>query len=90
MSKNRTIADDSIESTCEKLRRSWPSPLVARSEVARFSGGVLHPRTMANLDSAGEGPPRVEMGRRIAYLRDGLIEWMLRRMTSNGRAGGRR
>jgi hypothetical protein len=60
----------------DELRKSWSAPIVARSEVARFTGGLLHPRTLANLDAKGEGPPRVYFGRKAAYLRDGLIEWM--------------
>jgi hypothetical protein len=28
----------------DELVRAWPSALVARREVARFSGGLLYPR----------------------------------------------
>ena len=31
---------------------------------------------MANLDSRGKGPARVEYGGRVAYLRDDLVEWL--------------
>lgn len=41
----------------KELSTKWPSPIVARAQVERFSGGLLNARTLANLDSIGEGPP---------------------------------
>lgn len=64
----------------EQLADSWPAPIVARKEVSRFSGGVLNPRSMANLDSLGQGPPRISLGPRvIAYPTRALVEWMRNR-----------
>lgn len=61
----------------EKLIESWPSPIVARAEVGRFTGGLLHPRTVANLDSLGLGPAgKITVGRRVAYDRDALAMWL--------------
>ena len=61
----------------QKLKQHWPSAIVARSEDSRFSGGLLHPRTLANQDSAGDGPKnRIQVGRKIAYPVDSLIEWL--------------
>ena len=68
----------------KKLIESWPAPLVARAEVGRFSGGLLHPRTMANLDSLGEGPGKITIGRRVAYDRDQLATWIESRATGQG------
>jgi predicted DNA-binding transcriptional regulator AlpA len=34
---------------------------------------------MANLDSKGEGPPSVRIGRSVAYPVRPLIEWMRQR-----------
>jgi len=63
----------------QELKKSWPSPIVARHEVAKFSGGLLNPRTMANRDSLGTGVPgKITVGRRVAYLVDDLVEWMQR------------
>ncbi len=64
----------------DELVKRWPSPLVAREEVERFSGGILHPRTMSNLDSKMEGPKgRIRIGRKIAYSTDELARWMRER-----------
>ncbi len=68
----------------EKLIESWPSPIVARAEVGRFSGGLLHPRTLANLDALGVGPGKIVVGRRVAYDRDALAKWVEDRSTVQG------
>jgi len=58
------------------MAEKWPSAYVARERVGDFSGGILHPRTLANLDSLGAGPARIQVGRKIAYKVDDLINWM--------------
>ncbi len=64
----------------KELKENWASPIVARHEVAKFSGGLLNPRTMANYDSLGTGVPgKITVGRRVAYPVDALIEWMEKR-----------
>lgn len=68
----------------DKLEAAWPAPIVARREVTRFSGGVLNPRSMANLDSLGEGPPKLKLGEKmVAYPTKELVEWMRNRATKN-------
>ena len=63
----------------DTLADSWPSPIVARSEVGTFSGGLLHPRTLANLDSLHEGPGKIMIGNRACYSTQKLVAWMKRR-----------
>ncbi len=58
------------------LAQKWPSAIVARSEVGKFSGGLLNPRTLANYDSAGIGPRRVKFGKKVAYFAEDLVAWM--------------
>lgn len=67
----------------DRMVESWPAPVVARSEVARFSGGLLHPRTLANADSLGTGPERITFGRKVAYPTRSLADWMRSRDKSN-------
>lgn len=74
----------------EKLRKSWPAPIVARTEIARFTGGLLNARTMANLDSLGEGPPRGRYGRKIFYPVDSLVAWMEARSAEPGQRSEKR
>lgn len=59
------------------LADSWPSSFVARSEVSKFSGGIINSRTLANQDSLGLGPKnRINVGRKICYPVKSLIEWL--------------
>jgi len=59
------------------MARSWPSPLVARGEVGRFTGGVVNQKYLANLDSQGRGPAgRIRIGRKIAYPVADFIDWL--------------
>lgn len=68
--QNRTI-------NLTTMAERWPCPYVARSEVGRFSGGILNPRSLANLDSAGKGPAgRIRVGRKVAYPVDKLVAWL--------------
>jgi hypothetical protein len=58
------------------LASTWRSPVVSRDKIDVFSGGLLHPRTMANLDALGQGPERIRVGRKIGYPVLSLIAWM--------------
>lgn len=59
---------------------NWPSPYVARHEVDRFTGGIVNPKYLANLDSQGKGPQgRIRVGRKIAYPVCSFIHWLQER-----------
>lgn len=60
----------------QELSKRWPSAIVARHEVPKFTGGLLNARTLANLDSLGEGPPRGRCGRKIFYKVEDLCTWL--------------
>ena len=62
------------------LQSSLP-PVFARKEISRLTGGLISPRHLANLDSAGLGPKgKVRVGRKIGYERDAFVSWMSERM----------
>jgi hypothetical protein len=67
------------EFNLDVLADEWPSPIVARSEIKNFSGGLLHPRTLANLDSLNEGPGKIMIGSRACYSTRKLVAWMKQR-----------
>lgn len=67
------------------LKKAWPSTLVARSEVGRFTGGVVSPRYCANLDSLGLGcKERIRIGRKVAYPVEAFVDWLKRKSTKLG------
>jgi len=62
------------------LKKAWPSGIVARQEIKRFTGGVLSEKYLANLDCQGIGPEnRFKIGGKIAYPVDSLITWLEKR-----------
>ena len=65
-----------------KLKDHWNSPIVSRSEIENFTGGALNRRTLANLDSMGEGPAgRFKVGRKVCYPVEAVCEWLSSRAT---------
>jgi hypothetical protein len=61
----------------------WPSSHVARGQVSNFTGGIVNPRTLANLDSLGKGPKgRIKIGRKIAYPVSEFVKWLESRATT--------
>jgi hypothetical protein len=65
------------------MAEKWPSPIVARTEIKNFTGGVINSKYVANLDSQGLGPAgRFRIGRKVAYPISAVIEWLESRATS--------
>ena len=70
-----------LDAILQKMVENWPSEIVARTSIKAFSGGLLNPRTMANLDSLGQGPDGVvKCGRKSGYIVRELVSWMRKRM----------
>lgn len=60
----------------QEMADKWPSAAVARTDVGRFSGGLLNSKTLANMDCQGVGPSRIQVGRKVAYPVSELVAWM--------------
>ncbi|BDQ34730.1 hypothetical protein [Pseudodesulfovibrio portus] len=58
-------------------------PLIARTEVGRLTGGLISPRTMANLDSKKLGPSKLKFGRKVAYEREAFINFLAERLVAD-------
>ena len=64
------------------MANRWPSDYVSRERISDFTGGLIHPRTMANLDCLGEGPAeKIRLGKKIAYPVPVLIQWLNKRIS---------
>lgn len=60
-----------------KLAEKWPSPIVYRGQVERFTGGFITPRYLSNLDSQGKGPKnRIRIGWKVGYDVQEFIKWL--------------
>jgi len=60
-----------LKSLAEKL-----PPIISRDHIEKLLGGVVSAKRMANLDSLGEGPKRLRIGRKVAYRTEDLLEWL--------------
>ena len=61
----------------EEMKKRWPSNVVVRADVGRFTGGILAPGTTANIDSSGKGiPGAMRVGKKTVYPVDGVIEYL--------------
>ena len=71
---------DTISAIMESLADKWPSTFVARSDVPKFTGGLISEKYIANLDSRGEGPDgRFRSGRKICYPVSNMCNWLISR-----------
>lgn len=67
----------------EEMLENWPSPVVARTEIEIFTGGLMTEKYQANLDSAGKGPAgRIRCGRKIGYPVRPYVEWLKARSSA--------
>ena len=65
----------------KKAGAAWPGEIIARKQIGIFTGGMLSPRTLANLDSMGIGPHGVvRIGNAVGYWKDSLIDWLIGRI----------
>jgi len=62
----------------EGLKNSLP-PLVARHDIDKYLGGVVSRGYLQNLDSLGKGPRRIKIGKKVGYLREDLVDWLISR-----------
>ena len=64
----------------QEMADRWPSAVVARTEIDKFSGGLMSSKYIANLDSQGAGPVRrVVCGRKVGYPVESLTQWLRER-----------
>ena len=61
------------------LRQTLP-PTFSRAVAADALKGVFSAGRLANLDSMGEGPGGVRIGRVVAYERETFLRWLESRM----------
>ena len=78
------------EGFIEALRQTLP-PTFSRQVAAANLSAIYSAGRLANLDSKGEGPGGVRIGRVVCYARENVLSWLERRLTppsSNKRLGG--
>ncbi|MFA5151753.1 MAG: hypothetical protein WC554_04245 [Clostridia bacterium] len=65
------------------LADKWPSAIVARHEIEKFTGGVITAKYLANLDCQGLGPKiHFKIGKKVTYVVKEFITWLESRATT--------
>lgn len=59
----------------EELTKSLPA-IIPRAAVPKLLGGLYSAKYLANLNSMGEGPPFIKVGRKVVYRREDLVMWL--------------
>ena len=69
-----------MENIIKKLDEALP-PIIWRNRPAFKEEFGINPRTMANLDSLGQGPrERVRQGQSVGYPKEAFLEWFRGRL----------
>ena len=68
-----------LEMTFKRMIENWPSEFVARQSAGVFTGGMVSPKSLANFDSLGIGPPKIKIGRIAGYPKVEFVEWLKKR-----------
>ena len=67
--------------TIETILAKCSGPIISRIEASRLTGGLLSPKTLANMDSLGTGcPDRIQLGRRTGYNSHSFSCWLMDRI----------
>ena len=81
MSGSGALTEATYVKHIRALAQKWPSTIVSRNEVATLTGGLIHRRTLANLDSEGKGPAnRFRVGKKVCYTLEDFIIWLEQRI----------
>ena len=73
-----------IEKIFNNLSQSAPEVL-SRKKIQELTGGLVAEKTLANLDSEGEGiQPRLRMNGKVAYPKEAVISWLKSRCKMEG------
>lgn len=69
--------DQEIKVYFDQLRKAWNSPIVPRKLSGEASGRTISPKSLANLDCAGEGPEGAfKVGGGTVYPADNFFDWL--------------
>lgn len=68
----------------EQLRQTLP-PIWDRKNTGELTGGAVHPRTLTNQMSRGEGPGGTYRigGKKVIIEREAFLEWLATRIKRN-------
>jgi len=65
------------------LNQAFPLGLIPRRDLGKATGGLLNPRTLANLDCLGRGIEEpITVGRQVCYRVERVVEFLEGRISN--------
>ena len=75
MSEEMTLEE--IYKTLDEMGRRWPSNVVARPAIEKFTGEIYKKKYLANEDSSKRGPDKKFLiGGVVVYPVTAVVEWL--------------
>ncbi len=63
------------------IEKSLP-PVFTRRKASEAIGGLIAPRTFANLDAKGVGPMKIHLGSKVGYEKESFMRWLKQHIKS--------
>jgi hypothetical protein len=77
MTDINTTIDDTAREILQKIDEAWPSPIVLRKDIAKFSCGLISIKTLGKEDCLGKGIPNsVKINGRVVYTKKDALMWI--------------
>ena len=77
------VLAESIEQALKRMSENWPSEFIARGKIEDFTGGMMTGKSVANLESKGEGPDgSIKCGGKAGYIKGPFIDWLRPRLSN--------
>jgi hypothetical protein len=80
MTDINTTIDDTAREILKKIDEAWPSPIVLRKDIGKFSCGLVTTKAIATLDCEGRGIPYTLINGKVAYEKQNVIRWLTTRI----------
>jgi hypothetical protein len=77
MTDINTTIDDNAHEILQKIDEAWPSPIVLRKDIGKFSCGLVTHRSMETADQRGWGiSGRISINGKVAYKKESALKWL--------------
>jgi hypothetical protein len=77
MTDTNTTTEDTAREILKKIDEAWPSPIVLRKDIAKFSCGLTTHRAMEVADQKGQGiQNRLIINGKVAYTKESALKWI--------------
>ena len=70
------------ELTEQSIITAAGTPVVSYARAAELTGGILARKSLYNICSRGEGPPRIKVGQKVGFVTEEFARWFCNRVTA--------